>query len=139
MLQSDRACDEGSGWLTICRQDPGVRRHDRVRSGCSEGWRFDDALLIADDLGGFPLVFSRGREGGVRAFATRVGDEAIELVRDPATGEVTDSSGSTWDLGTGRCTAGLRRGQRLESVAVSPAFWFAWSSFFPNTQVIDRR
>ena len=29
-------------------------------------------------------------------------------------------------------------GQELGSVAVTPIYWFAWSSFYPNTQVIER-
>jgi hypothetical protein len=24
-----------------------------------------------------------------------------------------------------------------ETVAVTPVYWFAWSSFYPNTQVVD--
>jgi hypothetical protein len=28
-------------------------------------------------------------------------------------------------------------GQELGSVAVTPVYWFAWSNFYPNTQVID--
>ena len=28
-------------------------------------------------------------------------------------------------------------GQELESVAVTPVYWFAWSNFYPNTKVID--
>jgi hypothetical protein len=97
-----------------------------------------EAGLVTAELGGVPVVLSRGPEGGVRAFAARVDREAIELLRDPATGKVMDLDGSTWDLDTGRCIAGPRRGERLESVAVTPVSWFAWSSFYPNTQVIDR-
>ena len=28
-------------------------------------------------------------------------------------------------------------GQELEALAVTPVYWFAWSNFYPNTQVID--
>jgi len=28
-------------------------------------------------------------------------------------------------------------GQELESVAVTPVYWFAWSNFYPNTKVVD--
>jgi hypothetical protein len=97
----------------------------------------DEAGIVRAELGGVPVVLSRGPEGGVRAFSARVGDEVIELVRDPATGVFLDLGGSSWDLGTGRCVAGPRLGARLETVAVTPVYWFAWSSFYPNTQVID--
>ena len=29
-------------------------------------------------------------------------------------------------------------GQEREALAVTPVYWFAWSNFYPNTQVIDR-
>ena len=28
--------------------------------------------------------------------------------------------------------------QEREALAVTPVYWFAWSNFYPNTQVIDR-
>jgi hypothetical protein len=28
-------------------------------------------------------------------------------------------------------------GQEREALAVTPVYWFAWSNFYPNTQVID--
>jgi hypothetical protein len=95
------------------------------------------AGLIEAELGDLPVVLSRGSDGGVRAFSTQVDGKPIELVRGVETGMVTDSGGSTWNLATGRCIAGPRYGARLEPVAVTPVYWFAWSSFFPNTQVID--
>jgi len=97
----------------------------------------DELGSITAELGVVPVVFSRGPEGGVRAFAARLEDKVIELFSDPVTGMAMDVGGSTWDLGTGRCIAGPRLGERLETVAVTPVFWFAWSSFYPNTQVID--
>jgi hypothetical protein len=96
----------------------------------------DDGLATAT-LGDAPVVLARASDGGVRAFLTRVKAEALGLSRNPATGKVEDGGGSVWDLGTGRCTSGPRSGLRLESVAVTPVYWFAWSGFFPNTQVID--
>ena len=48
-----------------------------------------------------------------------------------------DQDGSTWNLDTGRAAAGPRQGAELETVAVTAVFWFAWSGFYPNTQVID--
>jgi len=97
----------------------------------------DEAGLITAKLGEVQVVLSRGPEDGVRAFAARMDSEAIELFEDRETGKVMDIGGSTWDLGSGRCIAGPRRGDRLDTVAVTPVFWFAWSSFYPNTLVID--
>lgn len=96
-----------------------------------------DDQVVAALLGDTPVVLARARDGGVRAFVARVEGEEFRLSRNPKTGEVTDAGGSAWDLGSGRCTSGPRSGLRLESVAVTPVYWFAWSGFYPNTQVID--
>ena len=93
--------------------------------------------LVKGMLGGTPVMLSRSSDGGVRAFVARVDGEEIGLARDPETGEVRDEGGSTWDLDIGRCISGPRSGERLESVAVTPVYWFAWSGFYPNTKVID--
>ncbi len=96
----------------------------------------DDEVVVAT-LGDTPVVLARARDGGVRAFVARVEGEEIGLGRNPKTGEVRDGRGSVWDLGSGRCISGPHSGSRLESVAVTPVYWFAWSGFYPNTQVID--
>ena len=96
----------------------------------------DDEVVVAT-LGDTPVVFARARDGGVRAFVARVEGEELGLGRNPKTGEVRDGGGSAWDLGSGRCISGPYSGSRLESVAVTPVYWFAWSGFYPNTQVID--
>ena len=97
----------------------------------------DRTEIVQGELGGAPIVVSRGRDSGVRAFVTRVGTDEIKLSRDAESGEVRDVGGSIWDLGSGRCISGPRTGARLETVAITPVYWFAWSGFYPNTQVID--
>ncbi len=89
------------------------------------------------DLGGTPVVLSRAADGGVRAFIARADGHDLVLSYDPKTAKVSDASGSTWDLASGRGTGGPNAGLILESVAVTPVYWFAWSNFFPNTKVID--
>jgi hypothetical protein len=96
----------------------------------------DDEVVVAM-LGDTPVVLARAGDGGVRAFVARVEGEELGLGRNPKTGEVRDGGGSAWDLGSGRCISGPHSGSRLESVAVTPVYWFAWSGFYPNTQVID--
>jgi hypothetical protein len=44
---------------------------------------------------------------------------------------------SLWDLRTGECIKGELEGKKLIDIQVLDAFWFAWSSFYPNTQVLD--
>ena len=99
---------------------------------------FDRGELVIAELDGSPVALARGTDGGVRAYSASIDGETIELTRDLATGRVRDRVGSTWDLSTGRCIAGPRIGASLEPIAVMPSYWFAWSSFYPDTQVIDR-
>ena len=98
---------------------------------------FDGSGLIGSELGGVSFVAFRGPDGGVRAYFTRIDGEDIELVLNHETGGFRDGDGSTWDLANGRCINGPRAGASLKSLAVTPVYWFAWSSFYPNTQVID--
>ena len=53
-------------------------------------------------------------------------------------GRLVDAgTGSVWDSVTGEAIAGPLQGTVLDQLPVTRAFWFAWSSFFPNTQVVD--
>ena len=91
---------------------------------------------VRADLGDEPVVVARGTDGGVRAFVARVDAEALKPAPEGG-GVLVDSGGSIWDAATGECVNGPRKGERLEAVAVTPVFWFAWSGFYPNTQVIE--
>lgn len=97
----------------------------------------DGGAIVIVDLGGTPVVLRQGPDGGVRAFIARMDGTDLDLKADPKSGEVRDGGGSTFDLDTGRATAGPDKDRQLESVAVTPVYWFAWSGFYPNTQVVD--
>jgi hypothetical protein len=97
----------------------------------------DNRPIVTVELGAAPIVVSRGGDGGVRAFVAAVDGERVALRRDATTGEFKDADGVVWDLVSGRSTSGPQSGHRLEAVAVTPVYWFAWSNFYPNTQVID--
>lgn len=102
-------------------------RDDRLKRG-----RFVQA-----ELGGEPVVIVRAADGGVRAFAARADGHRLTFRRGKK-GVVTDrETGSRWDLARGMAAAGPLKGTRLEELPVQPAFWFAWSAFFPNTAVVD--
>jgi len=97
------------------------------------------ARPVTVELGDTPVIVARGRDGGVRAFIARVGDQPVELGSiDPGGLAKDPAAASTWDLTAGRCIEGKLVGQELEAVAVTRVFWFAWSSFYPNTEVVDR-
>jgi hypothetical protein len=73
----------------------------------------------------------------VRDHVAEVDGKEIEFDQAPDSELVRDGGGSTWDLDAGSCVAGLRTGTQLETVAVTPVYWLAWSSFYPNTEVVD--
>jgi hypothetical protein len=81
---------------------------------------------------------ARGQDGGVRAFAVKTGGSDGKLGFDPKSGGIQDEGGSIWDLTNGRCVVGPRRGKQMEAVTVTPVYWFAWSDFYPKTQVTDQ-
>jgi len=90
------------------------------------------------ELGEAPVVVTRGEDGGVRAWQASTGEhERLRFQRLSGDLFRDDRTGSEWDLERGECVSGQLAGTHLESVSLVTAFWFAWSSFYPNTQVID--
>jgi hypothetical protein len=45
-------------------------------------------------------------------------------------------TGSTWNI-FGEATAGALAGTRLDAVTHVDTFWFAWSAFLPDTEIVD--
>ncbi len=94
--------------------------------------------LFNTDLGAEPIVFVRGQDGGPHAYlALCTGRKLTFRTGTDLTGVVDVESGSTWDMGQGLCVAGALKGNRLEELVVQTAFWFAWSAFYPNTEVVE--
>ena len=48
-----------------------------------------------------------------------------------------DQTGSLWQAITGRCLEGELKGERMEMLPARTGFWFAWSRFYPNAEVIE--
>jgi hypothetical protein len=100
--------------------------------------RMDSVSLLMIHPGYDPVVVFRSDDGGVRAYVARADSVALEfgyagehqVIRDRQTG-------STWDLVRGIAIAGNLDGALLEEIKVLPAFWFAWSNFYPRTEVVD--
>ena len=68
--------------------------------------------------------------GAIAAYLT---SDTFERVDD---GFVDRATGSTWDI-LGVATAGPRTGDRLEPLVYLDTFWFAWSAYFPDTELLD--
>lgn len=86
-----------------------------------------DALDSSTTAGGADV-------GAALAFDRRVDGEPLEFA--PAgDGRFTDDrTGSTWNV-LGQAVDGELAGSRLEPVAHTNEFWFAWSAFHPNGEV----
>jgi hypothetical protein len=73
--------------------------------------------------------------GATGAFTPVVDGEVLAFEFDGA--DIVDSStGSTWDI-FGQATSGPLTGTRLVAVPHVDTFWFAWSTFRPDTEIID--
>ena len=44
-------------------------------------------------------------------------------------------TGSTWDVATGRASAGPLAGAQLPRATAFPAFWCGWRGYFPASDV----
>lgn len=94
--------------------------------------------FLSIPLGDVKVLIVRTSDGGERAYIARIGERDLVFPKDGSKLEVQDeTTRSLWDLTMGKSIAGELRGKALEETVVRRAFWFAWSSFFPNTDVID--
>lgn len=73
--------------------------------------------------------------GATGAFTPTVDGDVLEFEFD-GTDIVDTTTGSVWDI-FGRATRGPLAGTRLEAVPHVDTFWFAWSTFRPDTEIID--
>lgn len=75
-----------------------------------------------------------GRDvGSAGVFSPRVGDTTLDF--EVVDGRIVDGTGSEWTV-IGRAVDGPMAGTTLERVNHLDTFWFAWSSYHPDTEVI---
>jgi hypothetical protein len=77
-----------------------------------------------------------GRDiGSVAVFTPVVDDQTLTFsVEDDQF--VDDQTGSRWDI-TGTAVSGELAGTALEQVHHLDTFWFAWSTYQPNTDLVE--
>jgi hypothetical protein len=102
---------------------------DRLRA---LGW-------LDTEVGGEPVVlFVDPETDGVHAYSRSLNHEALTFTKR------IEKNGRTylrskprglWDPRTGTAIEGKLKGKRLEEISVTRVFWFAWSAFFPATEV----
>ena len=87
------------------------------------------SALDADDVAGGSDV------GATGVFVPVVDGQRLDF--EPADdGFVDAQTGSTWNI-LGEAFAGALTGARLDAVAHVDTFWFAWSAFIPDTEIVD--
>ncbi len=95
--------------------------------------------ILQTQIGGVPVVVYRGKDGGVRAFLSRTDTTLLHFFRNGA-GKIFDrETQSAWNLATGRCVAGQLQGRQLRYLPTTAAYWFVWSTYFPNTEVTEKQ
>jgi len=85
-------------------------------------------------LGDSKILILKSADGGVRVFLT---DQFTFVKQKDKNRYVDTETNSVWDLERGVCVSGELKGTKLEAVSVTVAYWFAWSTYFPNTAVLD--
>lgn len=81
------------------------------------------------------FVISEGRDvGGAAVFSRKLAGRTLTFSAAPD-GHFTDAeTASTWNI-LGKAVAGELQGSQLEQVIAFDHFWFAWSAFYPETQL----
>ena len=84
-----------------------------------------DILVVFDEAARSTSVFRRDLDGMELTFS-----------QSPGPGEMNDAeTGSVWNKLSGAAIAGPLKGSRLIPYPSFDAFWFAWTDFYPNTEL----
>ncbi len=96
----------------------------------------DSANTVHYDLGTTLVVMVRA-EDGVRSWIAMARKRNLSFNAGDNGTYVDDETGSTWELTEGQCLKGALNGVKLKELNVTIAYWFAWSTYYPNTETID--
>ncbi|MCI0846701.1 MAG: DUF3179 domain-containing protein [Chloroflexi bacterium] len=101
----------------------------RVMTGqpvINDFWAGKEVLVVFESISETGAIFERRLENRSLTFELVPGDPF--LIRDLETG-------STWQALTGRAIDGPLAGEVLTRLTSNYSFWFAWSDFYPDTQL----
>ena len=87
-----------------------------------------EVVVTFDAVGAAGAVWDRTVDGQTLTFQPVQGGSETVVMRE-------DETGTLWQALTGRALEGPLAGSRLEQVATTPSFWFAWIDLFPDTDV----
>jgi hypothetical protein len=86
-------------------------------------------LVVFDPETTTGAIFKRRTEGKTLSFKPAQNSETkVPLLTD-------DATGSLWEGLTGIGVQGAFKGKKLESLPMTPSFWFGWVDHYPNTQL----
>ncbi|MFB6206596.1 MAG: DUF3179 domain-containing protein [Haloglomus sp.] len=107
------------------------------RDGAAVAYPLDavqEAGVINDVVGGFPVVVAATEAGTLVAYSRRVDGETLTFER--AGTDHLRAGGSRWRITTGTAVDGPHQGTTLTKANdASPMFFFAWKKFNPDTAV----
>ena len=87
-------------------------------------------LVAWDEIGATAVAYDPTVDGRILSFEAHDPDESGAVVRDLETGSV-------WSVLTGEAISGDLAGSRLQVLNGFAVFWFAWSDYFPDTDVFQ--
>jgi len=152
---------DGTPFLFRGDADDRARLQQRVVGvevdGASVGWTLEavssdeETAVTSGSVGGTPIVIfwkagqstalesslvSEGRDvGSVGVFLPEVDGETLRFEAS-AGGFFDIATGSEWTI-TGRAVTGELAGSELEQLPHLDTFWFAWSSYQPDTTLVE--
>jgi hypothetical protein len=117
--------------------------------------------LLNDELGREPILVANERVSATAVAFSRVvngrtltfsGDSRNPIRPQSVPGEgdistrinyepwyiVDSQTGSRWRVVSGECVSGELKGARLQMLPGQTGFWFAWSRFYPNADVLEQ-
>lgn len=108
----------------------------------------EPVLIAHERLSATAVAFSRMVDGRTLTFS---GDTKNPMRPKPVPGEidirrrinyepwflVDEQTGSRWRAVSGECVSGELVGKRLRMLPGQTGFWFAWSRFYPNADVLE--
>ncbi len=108
----------------------GLRRGETARAYIAS--QVTDAGVVNDVLAGFAVMLI----GDVESSAIRVFEtEGRVFAATESTGRVVDESGGAWTVTEEALLPDDAALEPLDRITAQDAFWFGWTSFFPNTEL----
>ena len=87
-------------------------------------------LVAWDGVGATAIAYDPTVDARTLSFEAQEPDASGAVVRDIETGSV-------WSVLTGEALSGELAGSRLEVLPGFAVFWFAWSDYFPDTDIFE--